>query len=132
MFQIPKLLIAKQYSHIEPETGRRVFYTVLNSPHDKTLLTTQDTANEVRSQVETMQYRTYKHTLFGLQEGKCNGCQVLFPFCNMTVNHIVAKSKGGADTPDNLQLLCGACNSMKGNRTQKQLIQKLKNKGVLE
>ena len=69
---------------------------------------------------------THKHKLFGLQEGKCKGCQVSFPFRNMTINHILSKSKGGTDVSDNLQLLCGACNSMKGNGTQEQMIQKLK------
>ena len=78
------------------------------------------------------QDQTHKHTLFGLQEGKCNGCQVSFPFRNMSVNHIRPKSKGETDVPDNLQLLCGACNSVKGNGTQEQMIQKLKDKGVLE
>lgn len=62
--------------------------------------------------------RTHKHTLFGLQEGKCTGCQVAFPFHNMTINHTLPKSEGGTDSPDNLQLLCGACNSVKKNVTQ--------------
>ena len=35
------------------------------------------------------------------------------------------RSKGGADDLDNLQLLCGACNSTKGNRMQEYLIQAL-------
>ena len=69
------------------------------------------------------QDQTYKQTLFGIQEGKCHGCQVLFPFRNMTVDYVVAKSKGGTDAPDNLQLLCNRCSSMKENRTQEQLIQ---------
>jgi len=99
--------------------------------HGETLLGAQDTSDTVRSQVESRQYRTYKHTLFGIQEGKCKGCHVLFPFRHMTVDHILAKSKGGTDALKNLQLLCSACNSMKGNRTQKQLIQKLKNEGIL-
>ena len=73
---------------------------------------------------------TYKHTLFGIQEGKCNGCQMLVPFRNMTIDYVVAKSKGGTDAPDNLQLLCSACSSMKGNRTQEQLIQMLKDEGT--
>ena len=77
------------------------------------------------------QNRTYKHTLFGLQEGRCNGCQMLSAFRNMTVDRIVAKSTGGADTPDNLQLLCGGCKLLKENGTQEQLIQMLKNEGVL-
>ena len=72
-----------------------------------------------------------KHTLFGLQEGKCNGCEVLFPFRNMTVDHIHPCSKGGTDDPDNLQLLCAACNSTKDDRTQAYLMRKLKEQGVL-
>ena len=78
------------------------------------------------------QNQTYKHTLFGIQDGKCNGCQTLFPFHSMNVNYVVAKSKGGTDAADNLQLLCSACSLMKRNRTQEQLIQKLKNEGVLK
>ena len=83
------------------------------------------------SEVELRQYRSYKHTLFGLQEGKCKGCEVLFPFRNMTIDHIIPRSRGGTDDPDNLQLLCGACNSTKGNRTQEYLIQTLKEQGVI-
>ena len=59
-------------------------------------------------------YRTQKHTLFGLQEGVCNGCRIVFPFRNFTVDHIIPRSRGGTDHPDNLQLLCAACNSLKG------------------
>ena len=83
------------------------------------------------SQSELWRFKTHKHVRFGMQEGKCAGCQVPFHFRNMTVDHIVAKSKGGTDDANNLQLLCGACNSMKGNGTQAQLIQTLKNKGIL-
>ena len=82
-------------------------------------------------QVELRQYRSYKHTLFGIQEGKCNGCEVLFPFRNMTIDHIIPRSRGGTDDPDNLQLLCGACNSTKSNRTQDELIETLRANGVL-
>lgn len=71
-------------------------------------------------------YRTHKHTLLGKQEGLCNGCKTQFPFRNMTVDHIVPKSQGGTDYEDNLQLLCGACNSTKGQGTQAELISRLK------
>ena len=76
-------------------------------------------------------YRTHKHTLFGKQEGLCNGCRTQFPFRNMTVDHIVPQSQGGTDHEDNLQLLCGACNSTKGRGTQAELISRLKAQGVL-
>ena len=77
-------------------------------------------------------YRTQKHTLFGLQEGICNGCRVVFPFRNFTVDHIIPRSRGGTDHPDNLQLLCAACNSLKGNRTQPELIVELRRQGIIE
>ena len=76
-------------------------------------------------------YRTHNHVLFGKQEGKCGGCRTGFPFRNFTVDHIVPKSKGGTDHLDNLQLLCGACNSAKGSNTHEYLISKLKADGVL-
>ncbi len=79
---------------------------------------------------ELPHYRTHKHTLFGRQEGLCAGCRTLFPFRNLTVDHVVAQSRGGNDHIDNLQLLCGACNSSKGTGTQEALIAKLRAQGI--
>ena len=81
---------------------------------------------------ELPNYRTHKHTLYGRQEGICSGCRVLFPFRNLTVDHVVARSRGGSDHIDNLQLLCAACNSMKGAGSQEQLVAKLKAEGIRE
>ncbi len=75
-------------------------------------------------------YKTHKHTLFGKQEGVCNGCRHSFQFRNFTIDHTVPQAKGGTDHLDNLQLLCGACNSMKGSGTQEALIAKLKQEGI--
>lgn len=96
-----------------------------------TLFSIRDVPELTLSQVELRQYRSYKHTLYGIQEGRCNGCQVLFPFRNMTIDHIIPRSKGGTNNSDNLQLLCAACNSTKGNRTQEELIERLRADGVL-
>ena len=63
--------------------------------------------------------------LYGEQEGRCNGCKEWFKMQNFTVDHIIAQSKGGTDHIANLQLLCGYCNSVKGNRGQEYLISKL-------
>jgi len=75
-------------------------------------------------------YRTHKHTLFGRQEGICAGCRHNFPFRNFTVDHVVPRAKGGTDHIDNLQLLCNACNSMKGMGTQEELIARLRAEGI--
>ena len=75
-------------------------------------------------------YKTQKQTLFGIQEGICAGCKTSFPFRNFTVDHIVSQSKGGTDHIDNLQLLCNACNSMKGSKTQEEFLVALKQAGI--
>ena len=71
-----------------------------------------------------------KHQLFGKQEGLCAGCLYSFPFRNFTRDHIVPKSHGGGGQETNLQLLCGACNSMKGNRPMEYLIVELTKLGI--
>lgn len=84
-----------------------------------------------RTDVEdTPNYRTQKHSLFGLQEGLCAGCLMQFPFRNFTVDHIVAQVKGGTDHAENLQLLCNACNSMKGTKSQAEFLVALKDAGL--
>lgn len=65
-------------------------------------------------------YRTSAHHLYGVQEGVCAGCQTHFPFRVMEVDHILPRSRGGTDHPDNLQLLCCGCNRSKGSKTMAQ------------
>ena len=75
-------------------------------------------------------YKTHRHTLFGRQEGVCAGCEITFPFRNMTVDHIVPQSKGGTDHLDNLQLLCAACNSLKGAKSQAEFMVELRTRNI--
>ena len=81
-----------------------------------------------RTDMETL--KKYNHPdnkikLYGEQGGHCNGCSEHFLPQNLTVDHIIPKSKGGTDHLTNLQLLCGYCNSVKGDRGQEYLIAKL-------
>ena len=75
-------------------------------------------------------YQQNKHVLFGQQEGRCNGCKGDFLFKFFEVDHVVPQSKGGTDHLDNLQLLCGHCNKIKGDRPQEYLIARLKDMGM--
>ena len=43
----------------------------------------------------------YKPILYGDQQGNCNLCRVHFEFRNLTIDHIVPKSKGGQDLETN-------------------------------
>ena len=68
--------------------------------------------------------------LFGQQEGLCAGCKGDFPFRNFTIDHIITQSRGGTHHLQNLQLLCGACNSLKGDRPMEYLVARLAEIGV--
>jgi len=70
--------------------------------------------------------------LYANQAGLCNGCEIHFPLQNFTHDHIVPTSHGGADVIENLQLLCGRCNSIKGNRTMEYLKARLREMGEIK
>ena len=70
-----------------------------------------------------------KKWLYGEQGGFCNGCQNHFQIQNLTVDHIIPRSKGGTDHISNLQLLCGHCNSVKGDKPHEYLLVLLTDKG---
>ncbi len=63
--------------------------------------------------------------IYGDQEGHCNGCRIHFELRNLEVGHIISKGKGGTDHIGNLQLLCGNCNRIKGDRGMEYLKAKL-------
>lgn len=65
-----------------------------------------------------------KH-LYGEQEGHCSGCSTHFEARHLEVDHIIARAKGGTDHIENLQLLCGNCNRIKGSRGMEYLKAKL-------
>ncbi|MDI9313818.1 MAG: DNA methyltransferase [Hydrotalea sp.] len=67
-----------------------------------------------------------KHILYGRQKGRCVACDILFDFRHLTLDHIVPRKKGGGDGQENLQLLCGSCNSMKSDNDMPTLMKKLR------
>ena len=66
-----------------------------------------------------------KRKLYGEQEGDCAGCNTHFEARNLEVDHIISRGKGGTDHMENLQLLCGSCNRIKGDRGMEYLRVKL-------
>ena len=52
------------------------------------------------------------------QDGLCAFCHApIFPIgAKSHIDHVMPRSKGGADTEDNLQLLCPRCNLVKNNK----------------
>ena len=54
--------------------------------------------------------------LWDEQDGFCLGCRGDLFLLGYHVDHIYPLSKGGANSPENLQLLCPTCNRQKGDK----------------
>ena len=67
-------------------------------------------------------YSENKDALYGKQGGNCGGCGEHFLKRNITIDHIVPVKHGGTDHIENLWLLCAACNSSKGTRSQVEFL----------
>ena len=75
-----------------------------------------------RTDVELIEpTKPVKERLYKEQSGVCSGCRVQFELRNLEIDHIVPKSKGGGNYYENYQLLCGACNRLKGDRPMEYL-----------
>jgi len=70
-------------------------------------------------------YRSHAKALYGEQSGDCAGCGTHFEARHLEVDHIIARRNGGDDHIENLQLLCGSCNRIKGDRGMEYLRVKL-------
>ncbi len=67
-----------------------------------------------------------KFHLFGKQNSKCYGCFTKFEVQHLEIDHFIPKSQGGSHERENLQLLCGHCNRVKGDRPMEYLKAKMK------
>ena len=76
-------------------------------------------------------YRQNKHVLFGEQEGHCRGCGTAFEFRHLEVDHFIPVNAGRTDHIENMQLLCGHCNRIKGDRPQEYLLARLIELGMI-
>ena len=83
-------------------------------------------AGAVRGQKKNTRKKVNRSILYRRQGGYCAGCSQYFRPRNLTIDHVVPRSKGGSSDMSNLQLLCHACNQMKGSGTQGQLLAELR------
>ena len=57
--------------------------------------------------------KTVRVAIFERDNYTCQSCGATD---NLTIDHIIPVSKGGGNENENLQTLCGSCNSKKGNK----------------
>ena len=68
--------------------------------------------------------------IFRRDGGYCQYCGKTFARQELTIDHVVPKSKGGTSTWENVVCCCGKCNRKKGGRTPEEARMKLLNKPV--
>ena len=69
--------------------------------------------------------------LYRQQGAKCVLCRQPFRLRNLEKDHVVPKRRTRSDKIANLQLLCAACNRVKGDRSQAWAIGRLRELGVV-
>lgn len=99
--QFLETLIAKMMEDDEV-TNKKGIYTYVLTGDERKLNLRQFTSKEKREAYER-------------QNGICPKCGNHFDLSEMEGDHIIAWSKGGKTTPDNLQMLCRYCNGIKTN-----------------
>ncbi len=87
----------------------------------------------VRTDVEhlNIEDKDVKEKLYSDQKGKCNGCIDELDIRHFEIDHIIPREKNGGDYYENLQLLCGNCNRVKGNRPMAYLMWRISERNKL-
>ena len=80
----------------------------------------------VRGRKINTRKRINQTVLYRRQGGYFAGCKQYFQLRNLTIDHGAPTSKGGSGDNSTLQLLCHACNQMKGDELQDQLLFELR------
>jgi len=70
--------------------------------------------------------KTTKELLYDKQKGKCNYCGCKLTIQYFHIDHKTPLTRGGSDRITNLHLLCGPCNTRKGNLTDGEFRRKYK------
>lgn len=125
--QSERLLTKRRISSINARHRRRA--AVINEEKDK-----REAVSGIKRLVRRIVHRTPSeppaaHNI-GVEELTNQDLERLYndwsgfcPSCGLpsdpTLDHIVPLSKGGTHTPDNVRLVCGSCNSAKGDKVTK-------------
>src|SRR5438132_4466111 len=117
--QCPKVANSVFIASVSGVRGKRV---------DKTrVLRSQHMTHEVPSVVRLVHYidlrkrrresGKQRFRIFVRDKFRCQYCAHRFQPAELTLDHIIPRSQGGSDDPENLAAACIPCNQRKGNRT---------------
>jgi 5-methylcytosine-specific restriction endonuclease McrA len=136
--QKPVLVLNASYEPINICAARRALVLVLKgvaSAEEETTLNIHSTRRSVRlpSVIRLLEYRRIPHQTRALSRKNilmrdrytCQYCHKTLPSGELTLDHVIPRSRAGESAWENLVACCHLCNNRKGNRTPEEAGMKL-------
>ena len=133
LMQTPVLVLNASYEPINICAARRAIVLVLKGlamPEEENghYLHAARLAMRVPSVIRLLEYRRIPHQTRALSRknillrdrNTCQYCGLVLPSSELTLDHVVPRSRGGSSTWENLVACCHPCNNRKGNRTPEE------------
>src|SRR3974377_1871192 len=131
--QKPVLVLNASYEPINVCAARRALVLVLKgvaSAEEVSVTSIHSARNAVRlpSVIRLLEYRRIPHQTRALSRKNilmrdrytCQYCQRVLPSSELTLDHVVPRSRSGETVWENLVACCHGCNNRKGNRTPEE------------
>jgi Restriction endonuclease len=126
----PVLVLNASYEPINICAARRALVLILKGlahaeEHADQHLHAQRVAMRLPTVIRLLEYRRIPHQTRALSRKNilmrdrytCQYCHKVFPANELTLDHVIPRSRGGESTWENLVACCHPCNNRKGNRT---------------
>jgi 5-methylcytosine-specific restriction endonuclease McrA len=136
--QKPVLVLNASYEPINICAARRALVLVLKgvaSAEEETTHAIHSTRRNVRlpSVIRLLEYRRIPHQTRALSRKNilmrdrytCQYCHKILPSGELTLDHVIPRSRAGESAWENLVACCHHCNNRKGNRTPEEAGMKL-------
>lgn len=134
----PVLVLNASYEPINVCAARRALVLVLKGvasaeEHAPAYVRSARHAVPLPSVIRLLEYRRIPHQARALSRKNillrdrftCQYCGQTFPASELTLDHVVPRSRGGESSWENLVACCYRCNNRKGNRTPEEAGMKL-------
>jgi 5-methylcytosine-specific restriction endonuclease McrA len=132
--QTPVLVLNASYEPINICGARRALVLVLKGvarteEEQGTILHAARSRMPMPSVIRLLEYRRIPHQTRALSRknillrdrNSCQYCGVVLPSCELTLDHVLPRSRGGLSTWENLVACCHSCNRRKGNQLLSEL-----------
>lgn len=129
----PVLVLNASYEPINICAARRALVLILKgvaSPEEQGAVSLHSARQAVRipSVIRLLEYRRIPHQTRSLSRKNilmrdrytCQYCHKTLPSNELTLDHVIPRSRAGETTWENLVACCHGCNNRKGNRTPEE------------